>query len=182
MSKAGMSFLVRLKFSISNHPISNYRELIMSVLNFEHESKCILRRFISRVEKELSDSITADAHGWQLFVARLQQCFPSLFNLYLELYGTRYDFFSHLEDLLIRLARSWFARPNDLRDLDKSRDTLTHVRQDGSFLTLLRSLARTEVLILDDWMRDPILKTNGVISKSCNITAFSLSKQDAVLR
>jgi DNA replication protein DnaC len=34
--------------------------------------------------------------------------------------------------------------------------TLTHARQDGSFLTLLHSLARTEVLILDDWMRDPI--------------------------
>jgi len=34
--------------------------------------------------------------------------------------------------------------------------TLTHARQDGSYLNLLRSLSRTEVLILDDWMRDPI--------------------------
>ncbi|MFA5872564.1 MAG: ATP-binding protein [Anaerolineales bacterium] len=34
--------------------------------------------------------------------------------------------------------------------------TLTRVRQDGSYLNLLRSLSRTEVLILDDWMRDPI--------------------------
>jgi DNA replication protein DnaC len=34
--------------------------------------------------------------------------------------------------------------------------TLTHARQDGSYLNLLRSLSRTEVLILDDWLRDPV--------------------------
>jgi DNA replication protein DnaC len=34
--------------------------------------------------------------------------------------------------------------------------TLTQARQDGSYLNLLRSLSRMEVLILDDWMRDPI--------------------------
>jgi DNA replication protein DnaC len=35
--------------------------------------------------------------------------------------------------------------------------TLTRARQDGTYLNLLRSLMKTEVLILDDWMRDPIL-------------------------
>jgi DNA replication protein DnaC len=35
--------------------------------------------------------------------------------------------------------------------------TLAHARQDGSYLNLLRSLNKIEVLILDDWMRDPIL-------------------------
>jgi DNA replication protein DnaC len=34
--------------------------------------------------------------------------------------------------------------------------TLSRTRQDGSYLNLLRSLQKTEVLILDDWMRDPI--------------------------
>lgn len=34
--------------------------------------------------------------------------------------------------------------------------TLQHARQDGSYLQYLRSLSRTDVLILDDWMRDPI--------------------------
>jgi DNA replication protein DnaC len=33
---------------------------------------------------------------------------------------------------------------------------LTHARQDGSYLSFLRSLNKTDVLILDDWMRDPI--------------------------
>jgi DNA replication protein DnaC len=33
---------------------------------------------------------------------------------------------------------------------------LNRARQDGTYLNLLRSLTKTEVLILDDWMRDPI--------------------------
>jgi DNA replication protein DnaC len=33
---------------------------------------------------------------------------------------------------------------------------LTQARADGSFTALLRSLAKTSLLILDDWMRDPI--------------------------
>ena len=34
--------------------------------------------------------------------------------------------------------------------------SLTRARQEGSYLNLLRSLSRTDVLILDDWMRDPV--------------------------
>jgi len=34
--------------------------------------------------------------------------------------------------------------------------SLAQARQDGSYLAFLRSLNKTEVLILDDWMRDPI--------------------------
>jgi DNA replication protein DnaC len=34
--------------------------------------------------------------------------------------------------------------------------SLAQARQDGSYLTFLRSLNKTDVLILDDWMRDPI--------------------------
>ena len=34
--------------------------------------------------------------------------------------------------------------------------TLQHARQDGSYLQYLRSLSRIDVLIFDDWMRDPI--------------------------
>lgn len=94
----------------------------MSTMNIERESKRTLQRLLSRMEKDLSTHIAADTHGWQLFVVRLQKYFPSLFGLYLELYGARYDFFFHLEDLLFSLARSWFARPQDLRELDKARE------------------------------------------------------------
>ena len=37
---------------------------------------------------------------------------------------------------------------------------LDQARQDNSYPSLLRSLARTELLILDDWMRDPLSPAN----------------------
>jgi len=39
--------------------------------------------------------------------------------------------------------------------------TLTLARQDGSLTSLLRSLAKTNLLILDDWMRDAITIQNA---------------------
>ncbi len=94
----------------------------MLTLNLEQESKRTLRRLLPRVEQELSKSISSDPNGWQEFTERLDKYFPAIFNLYVGLYGTRYDFFFYTEDLLISLARSWFARPNDLRTLDKARE------------------------------------------------------------
>jgi DNA replication protein DnaC len=38
---------------------------------------------------------------------------------------------------------------------------LTLARTDGSFTALLRTLAKTSLLILDDWMRDPITLPNA---------------------
>ena len=95
----------------------------MISFNIEHESKRALQRLFPRLEKELSDSISADPQGWQEFRERVQKYLPLLFDLYLGLYSTRYDFFFHLEDLLVSLARSWFARAADLRALDKARET-----------------------------------------------------------
>ncbi|PKO04024.1 MAG: hypothetical protein CVU41_19200 [Chloroflexi bacterium HGW-Chloroflexi-3] len=33
---------------------------------------------------------------------------------------------------------------------------LSMARKDGSYLSLLRSLSKNDILIMDDWMRDPI--------------------------
>ena len=94
----------------------------MPTLNIEHEAERTLRRLFPRMEKELTDFISADPQGWREFSNRLETYFPSLFSLYLGLYGEWYDFFFHLEDLLTSLARSWFGRPADLRSLDKVRE------------------------------------------------------------
>jgi DNA replication protein DnaC len=40
-------------------------------------------------------------------------------------------------------------------------NTLGQARQDGTYATLLRSLARTDLLILDDWMRDSLTLPNA---------------------
>ncbi|HEU4744508.1 MAG TPA: alpha-amylase family glycosyl hydrolase, partial [Anaerolineales bacterium] len=88
----------------------------------EREARGALKRLLPRIERELSALISADPAGWQVFSKRLETYFPSLFDLYLRLYQTRYDFFYHLEDLLISLARYWFQRPADLRALDRERE------------------------------------------------------------
>lgn len=92
------------------------------IKDLERESRRTLDRLLPRLEKELPASISADPQGWQNFTARLHKTFPSLFQLYMGLYGDRYDFFFHLEDLLLSLARSWFERPHDLRKLDEARE------------------------------------------------------------
>jgi glycosidase len=92
------------------------------VKDFERESKRALDRLLPRLNRELSAFASADPRGWQDFIIRLRRSFPSLFRLYLGLYGARYDFFFHLEDLLLSLARSWLARPHELRKLDEARE------------------------------------------------------------
>jgi amylosucrase len=88
----------------------------------KREEPRALKRLLPRLEKELSALIAADPDGWQVFSSRLEKYFPALFDLYLGLYRTRYDFFFHLEDLLLSLARLWFQRPADLRALDRDRE------------------------------------------------------------
>jgi amylosucrase len=91
-------------------------------LPLERESKRSLERLMPRLEKELSVSISTDPKAWQMFSDRLQNYFPSFFNLYFDLYSTRYDFFFHLEDLLLSIARAWFERSADLQVLDQARE------------------------------------------------------------
>ncbi len=86
------------------------------------ETSRSLRCLLPRLEASLTAEIAADPAGWQAFTRRLNQHFPALFQLYFELYQTRYDFFFHLEDLLASLARAWFTRPADLRALDGARE------------------------------------------------------------
>ena len=81
-----------------------------------------LRRLLPRVEAALSAHIAADPQGWEQFKQRLERHLPALFQLYLGLYSSRYDFFFHLEDLFTSLARAWFERPADLRALDQARE------------------------------------------------------------
>jgi len=106
----------------------------MLTLNIERESRRTLQRLLPRLENELSDFVSADPQGWHEFIERLHRYFPSLFRLYFEIYDIRYDFFFHLEDLLLSLARAWFSRPDDLRMLDKAREKNPHWFQSNQML------------------------------------------------
>ncbi len=86
------------------------------------ETSRTFARLMPRLTQSLADEIAADPQGWQAFIQRLSAHFPALFELYFGLYRARYDFYFHLEDLLTCLARAWFDRPADLRELDRSRE------------------------------------------------------------
>src|SRR6056297_879784 len=52
---------------------------------------------------------------------RLHEHWPQLFSLLYELYGSRYDFFYHLEQILLTAARAWAERSESLRKVDRHR-------------------------------------------------------------
>ena len=62
-----------------------------------------------------------DERGREVFQARLEEHWPELFGLLYQLYSGRYDFFFHLEQILLTAARAWAQRADDLRELDAHR-------------------------------------------------------------
>src|SRR5262245_36100736 len=77
-------------------------------------------RLWPRLQAEFRDEAASAA--WQAFEARLRREWERLFGLLIELYGQRYDFFYHLEQLLSAAAHSWLERPDWLKQLDAARE------------------------------------------------------------
>ncbi len=103
-------------------------------LSLPIETSRSLRRLLPRIERILADPIAADPLGWRDFTQRLNHHFPELFQLYFSLYSSRYDFFYYLEDLLVSLARAWFERPAELRQLDQRREAYPQWFQSNQML------------------------------------------------
>jgi len=55
------------------------------------------------------------------FELRLGENWRPLFRLLFQLYRSRYDFFFHVEQILLTAARGWAERPDDLCELDRHR-------------------------------------------------------------
>jgi amylosucrase len=78
-----------------------------------------LSRLLPRVEAQYSEYISGHPSEWQIFRDRLQINFRRLFDLLIQIYGSQYDFFYHLESLLSSLAQAWINRPEELKKLDR---------------------------------------------------------------
>ncbi len=93
-------------------------------------------RTLARLRPRLDAEFTmrASPEDWSVFSQRLDAHFPRMFRLLLGLYGHRYDFFYHLERILMLAAESWLARPEDLKALDASREADPFWFQDQSML------------------------------------------------
>ncbi|MCG6987463.1 MAG: alpha-glucosidase C-terminal domain-containing protein [Gemmatimonadetes bacterium] len=93
------------------------------------EAALSLERLLPRIRARAGVAGGSDVPArWTAFAERLERHWPYLFGPLLELYGSRYDFFYHLEELAWSLFESWMERPADLVELDERRE------RDGDWL------------------------------------------------
>ncbi|MEJ5203326.1 MAG: alpha-amylase family glycosyl hydrolase, partial [Anaerolineales bacterium] len=82
-----------------------------------------LKRLRPRLDTYFQGYARENPQQWAVFIRRLEIHFPRLFDLLYRLYGTQYDFFYHLESLLISLGEAWVQRPVELKALDEARES-----------------------------------------------------------
>jgi glycosidase len=91
-------------------------------VNLEKEALRTFTRLKPRLSTRFSTYVKESPSGWQIFLNRLEENFPRLFEILIHLYGERYDFFYHLESLLSIAAQSWIDRSANLKSLDNDRE------------------------------------------------------------
>ena len=84
------------------------------------ETRRTYDRLLPRVEAVFAAAVATPE--WETFRRRLDAHFPQLFRLLVMLYGGRYDFYHHLEQILLLAAQSWLDRPADLKALAAERE------------------------------------------------------------
>lgn len=82
------------------------------------EAQRTLKRLLPRVEQDITQDRAT-------FMRRLDERWESIFSLLHGLYGTYYDFFYALENVLATMIVMHNARPADLRQLDTEREQHT---------------------------------------------------------
>ncbi len=87
-------------------------------LNLQHEAQISLKRLLPRIRPHFSS-----ASDEALFTQRMQAYFPVLFERLMALYGQRYDFFYHLEQILVTAVEAFTERPPAFRARDTLRES-----------------------------------------------------------
>jgi amylosucrase len=91
-------------------------------LSVSREAERSLRRILPRLEAQFAGYAGGHPEEWREFTQRLKRHFEPLFTILLHLYGSRYDFFFHLEELVTELASAWVERRDELKQLDRQRE------------------------------------------------------------
>ncbi len=80
-----------------------------------------LKRLKPRWRTRFLQQPTATEEQWQILWERTEKQFPALFDRLHALYGGRYDFFYHLEEIIFEALKAGFARSIELKQLDIQR-------------------------------------------------------------
>ncbi len=81
-----------------------------------------LERLIPRIRSKLGPENETHTQLWDAFETRLRREWEQLFRLLVQLYGWQYDFFYHLEQILITTAQAWVERPDYLKAIDAAHE------------------------------------------------------------
>ena len=81
-----------------------------------------LNRLLPRIRARLGPDDDKHARLWQSFESRLRREWERLFRLLVQLYGWQYDFFYHLEQILVTAVQAWAERPEYLREIDAAHE------------------------------------------------------------
>jgi amylosucrase/maltose alpha-D-glucosyltransferase/alpha-amylase len=90
----------------------------------QEHSAIALKRLYPRIENRFKDR--TEAAEWEAHVNRIKRHFPRLFERLHALYGTHYDFYYHLENILVTATEVWLSRPAELKALDAMREADPH--------------------------------------------------------
>ncbi|MGD8941578.1 MAG: amylosucrase [Gammaproteobacteria bacterium] len=90
----------------------------------EEHSAIALKRLFPRIEARYKER--TEAVEWDAYAQRIKRHFPRLFERLHALYGTHYDFYYHLENILASATEVWLARPAELKALDALREADPH--------------------------------------------------------
>lgn len=91
-----------------------------SIRDLDFEAELTLQRILPRVLAFWPETPVSDP-GFQEFQSRLTENWQSLFRHLYELYGNRYDFFYHIQEIAVTAAKAWKDRPESLRKVDAHR-------------------------------------------------------------
>jgi amylosucrase len=86
---------------------------------FDKQSASSFARILPRLRDRFSDVPTAE---WEVFTQRMETNFGRLFNLLHGLYSGHYDFFFHLESIMVSATQMWVNRSDELKALDATRE------------------------------------------------------------
>lgn len=103
-----------------NHKSAKTNGAVGVSVGLDFEAELSLRRLLPRLAEYWKRECVSTELAHE-FEVRLDQHWNHLFGLLHQLYGDRYDFFYHLEQILLTAAKSWADRPDELREIDRQR-------------------------------------------------------------
>ena len=93
----------------------------MNPPSLSEQATLSLKRLKPRWRARFLQQPTATEEQWQILWERTEKQFPALFDRLHALYGGRYDFFYHLEEIIFEALKAGLARSIELKQLDIQR-------------------------------------------------------------